>query len=89
MGNVLTNPPTMQPAVTDGVSKVGTHIFTELWKRWFVDLAKLVNDNATAVDSYATTGLTATVALAKLTSGGTAGSMTFEYGKLTSYTPPT
>jgi hypothetical protein len=82
MGNALSNPPTMQPAVTDGVSKVGTHIFTEIWKRWFIDLAKLVNDNAQVGESV-------TVDLAAITPGGTAGSLTFEHGKLTSYTPPT
>lgn len=82
MGNIVTNPPTLQPAIMDGnvVNRKAT--FTEIWRRWFVDVAQAINAEANE-------GLTTTVALAKLTSGGTDGSATFENGKLTKYTAPT
>lgn len=55
-------------------------VLTPIWKKWFIDLAKKLNTSK---------GIDTTVSLAKLTSGGTDGTMKFENGILTKYTKPT
>lgn len=47
------------------------------------------NDNISAIQKTLAPGISVTVALAKLTSGGTNGSLTVASGIITAYTPPT
>lgn len=82
MGDVISNPPTLQPAVMDGPVVNHKAPLTEIWRRWFVDLARIINKEASR-------GLTTTVALAKITGGGTDGQLVIENGKVTGYTAPT
>jgi hypothetical protein len=81
MADVI-SPPALNAAITrDKEDAAKTMVLTSVWSRWFTDLAKIVNAPLG--------GATATVPLAKLTSGGVNGSLTFTDGILTSYVSPT
>lgn len=84
MQEVIRPPSTSTPAVTKE-----TGILTAIWQRWFTDLANYLNQSAVNAAEVEAGTLSTTIALAKLTSGGTNGSATFVNGLLTDYTPPT
>ena len=65
----------------------GGHVFTHVWQRWFVDVHKQVTDTASTVS--AGSGVSQTLPIPKLTSGGIAGSITFQDGIITKYKAPT
>jgi hypothetical protein len=56
--------------------------FTIVWSQWFTNLLNTLNGVFSAAQ-------TVTITTAKLTSGGTEGSMTFTNGILTKQTPAT
>jgi len=75
MASPLPNPQQATPMVT----QAGT--LSPSWSQWFVKLAQLVNGTSG--------GISVTITTAKLTTGGTEGSMTFKNGVLTSQTAAT
>lgn len=56
----------------------GKNIFSQFWSGWFRVIYNILNP-----------GITTTVALAKLTGGGTNGSLTVKNGVITGYVAPT
>lgn len=76
-GNPLTAIPDFdQRVLVTSVSNEGT--FVTQWKQFFISLKRVLSP-----------GINASVTLAKLTTGGTNGSLTFVNGILTAYTAPT
>lgn len=76
-GNPLTAVPDFnQRVLMSNVSNEGT--FVTQWRQFFTSLKRVLSP-----------GVNASVTLAKLTTGGTNGSMTFVNGILTAYTAPT
>jgi len=59
----------------------GGGLLTNIWYRVFVSIASAIAELRT--------GYTGKIVTAKLTSGGTTGTMTFENGRLKSQTPAT
>lgn len=75
-----------QPAV-DGHQK-----WTVQWFAWLRRIVAAINGNTSNVatlQALINSGFTGTITTAKLTTGGTNGSMTFTKGVLTSQTPAT
>lgn len=85
--NVFDNPPTnTSPAIRAG------GIFTIYWMLWFRKLVDGLNGQAAtvaALEGQLAGGISATIVTAKLTTGGTTGSMTFVDGVLTAQTAAT
>lgn len=77
--NILTPPPARGAAVLDGA------VFSIWWYGWFSKISTIV----TALSQLSNSGYTGTITTAKLTGGGTDGSMTFVNGVLTASTPAT
>lgn len=65
-------------AVTSNLNEPGVQTFVQSWSGWFRNLYNLLLP-----------GISQTVVLAKLTSGGANGQLVFKNGILTSYTAPT
>ena len=66
-----------------GVEENSLH-FTRYWKKWLIDLTANLNAKADP-----TTGISGTIATAKLTPGGANGSLTFTNGILTAHVDAT
>lgn len=79
MTDLVPPPSTGTPAVED--RRGGTMYFTSIWRQWFISLAAIINSSPT--------GVSVTITTAKLTAGGTNGSMTFTNGILTSHVQAT
>jgi hypothetical protein len=84
MSLVLIQPP---PARSGAVlEKSG--VFAQIWSGWFRKLYEALNANFSSIQSALPAGYSGTVALAKLTTGGSNGSLTVSNGLITAYTPP-
>lgn len=70
----------LQAPLQDGIQQgdIKSKITTLSWVQWFTQIFNLLNP-----------GLSVTITTAKLTGGGTVGSMTFVNGILTKSTPAT
>jgi hypothetical protein len=68
-------PPSQQPPLEDGNE---LQRFSEAWSGWFSAVADALSG-----------GYTGTIPLAKLTGGGTDGSLTYRNGRLTGAVAPT
>ena len=79
MSYPLSTPPSAQPIPGDN-----WHMRLKT-----VDSIGNLNDVVTGINSILSPGITATIALAKLTTGGTNGSITVTRGIVTAYTAPT
>lgn len=73
MSNISDPPRYSSPLAFDPAATI-----SEPWFSWFRELATDMNS-----------GVSATITLAKLTGGGTEGSLTFRNGRLISYVDPT
>lgn len=70
------------PPRSSDVFEPGTQKFHQIWSGWFRRIAQVVNGNLSA-------GYTGTITLAKLTTGGTNGSISVDNGIITSVSQPT
>jgi type IV secretory pathway VirB2 component (pilin) len=75
MSEVLNNPP---PRSTPITGDSGPNVFSRPWSGWFRNIFNALSG-----------GISTTVVLAKITAGGTNGSLTVQNGIITSYTAPT
>lgn len=75
----MINPTKQTPLVmVDGTNRTPRGMVTTIWFNWFASLSAIFES-----------GFTGTVTTAKLTTGGTNGSMTFINGVVTEVTPAT
>jgi hypothetical protein len=76
------------PPARSGAVLEKSGAFAQIWSGWFRNLYETLNANFSSIQSSLPAGYNGTVVLAKLTTGGSNGSLTVANGLITAYTPP-